>query len=80
MNELFSSTLALDFLWLIVPFLAGKVALDPGLGGMLPESTVRESSVRESSETASAREKVAGLRGIGDEALGPRIGDERLTD
>ena len=80
MKELFSSTLALDFLWLIVPFLAGNVAPEPGLGGRLPESSVRESSVRESTDATSARENVAGLRGMGDDALGPRVGEERLTD
>lgn len=80
MNELFSSTLAFDFLWLIVPFLAGKVAPEPGLGGRLPESTVCESSVRESSDATSARDNVAGLRGMGDNALGPTVGEDKLTD
>lgn len=69
MNERSPSTLALDFLWLIEPFLGGTP--DAGLGGTL--------LVRESIEPTSVRESVAGFLVRGEAELEPTVGEERLT-
>lgn len=66
-----SSTLALDFLWLIEPFL-GKVEPEAGLGGTLLLTF-------ESYEPTSVREKVAGFLDAGETEL-PRVGEARLMD